>query len=213
MKRTIEFNYQDDVFFLQEGDFRIFTILASDLKFNSVDFYSGVYKGKSADITLVNKCESDPYKKGAYIFTWLSDIVFAISNEFSEEDSAEEIASPARVIPLFEFSACAGDGFFIDSSIPHSDITDITGIADFAVTVSGNSMEPTIKDKSVIFVKKEETPEHKEVGLFVVDGSVMCKRYIKQGRGYKLVPDNSEHKTILGKDISSITYLGKVILV
>ena len=182
MKRTIEFNYQDDVFFLQEGDSRIFTILASDLKFNSVDFYSGVYKGKSADITLVNKCESDPYKKGAYIFTWLSDIVFAISNEFSEEDSAEEIASPARVIPLFEFSACAGDGFFIDSSIPHSDITDITGIADFAVTV-------------------------------VVDGSVMCKRYIKQGRGYKLVPDNSEHKTILGKDISSITYLGKVILV
>lgn len=161
MKRTIEFNYQDDVFFLQEGDSRIFTILASDLKFNSVDFYSGVYKGKSADITLVNKCESDPYKKGAYIFTWLSDIVFAISNEFSEEDSAEEIASPARVIPLFEFSACAGDGFFIDSSIPHSDITDITGIADFAVTVSGNSMEPTIKDKSVIFVKKEETPEHK----------------------------------------------------
>lgn len=172
-----------------------------------------VEKNKSADITLVNKCESDPYKKGAYIFTWLSDIVFAISNEFSEEDSAEEIASPARVIPLFEFSACAGDGFFIDSSIPHSDITDITGIADFAVTVSGNSMEPTIKDKSVIFVKKEETPEHKEVGLFVVDGSVMCKRYIKQGRGYKLVPDNSEHKTILGKDISSITYLGKVILV
>lgn len=63
MKRTIEFNYQDDVFFLQEGDSRIFTILASDLKFNSVDFYSGVYKGKSADITLVNKCESDPYKK------------------------------------------------------------------------------------------------------------------------------------------------------
>ena len=47
MKRTIEFNYQDDVFFLQEGDSRIFTILASDLKFNSVDFYSGVYKGCS----------------------------------------------------------------------------------------------------------------------------------------------------------------------
>lgn len=43
MKRTIEFNYQDDVFFLQEGDSRIFTILASDLKFNSVDFYSGVW--------------------------------------------------------------------------------------------------------------------------------------------------------------------------
>ena len=212
MKRTIEFNYQDDVFFLQEGDSRIFTILASDLKFNSVDFYSGVYKGKSADITLVNKCESDPYKKGAYIFTWLSDIVFAISNEFAEEESVEEIDLPTRVIPLFEFSACAGDGFYINDNIPHTDIVDTTGSADFAVTVSGNSMEPTIMDNSVIFIKKEAAPEHKEVGLFVVDGSVMCKRYMVQGRGYKLVPDNSEHRTILGKEISSLTYLGKVIL-
>lgn len=67
-------------------------------------------------------------------------------------------------------------------------------------------------DNSVVFVKKEEEPEHKEVGLFVVDGNVMCKRYVKQGRGYKLVPDNSEHKTISGKDISSIAYLGKIIL-
>lgn len=212
MKRTIEFNYKDDVFYLSEGDARIFTILATDLKFDSVDFYSGVYKGKSANITLVNKCESDPYKKGSYIFSWLSDIVSAISNEFADEESVEETGLPTRVIPLFEFSACAGDGFFIDSNIPHSDIPDTTGIADFAVTVSGNSMEPSIMDKSVIFVKKEETPEHKEIGLFVVDGNVMCKRYMKQGRGYKLVPDNSECKVITGKEISSISYLGRVLL-
>lgn len=100
----------------------------------------------------------------------------------------------------------------MDDNIPHTDIEDSTGCADYAVTISGNSMEPTIMDNSVVFVKKEEEPEHKEVGLFVVDGNVMCKRYVKQGRGYKLVPDNSEHKTISGKDISSIAYLGKVIL-
>ena len=99
MKRTIEFNYQDDVFFLQEGDSRIFTILASDLKFNSVDFYSGVYKGKSADITLVNKCESDPYKKGAYIFTWLSDIVFAISNMVIQITPLQSPAYGTAILP------------------------------------------------------------------------------------------------------------------
>ena len=212
MKRTIEFSFQENEYYLQEDETRIFAIKASDLKFDSVEFYNGVYKNKSANITLVNKIETDPHKKGDYIFSWLSDIVSAILGEFTEGETIDEDLSEGRVIPLFEFSVCAGDGFFIDDNIPHTDIADTTGFADFAVTVSGNSMEPTIMDNSVIFIKKEETPKHKEVGLFVVDGSVMCKRYIKQDSGYKLVPDNSEHKTISDEDISSITYLGKVIL-
>lgn len=151
-------------------------------------------------------------KKGEYIFSWLSEIISEISKEFAEEEAIEEDSTKGRVIPLFEFSACAGEGFFIDDNIPHTEIEDPTGDADYAVTISGNSMEPTIMDNTVIFVKKKDEPEKNEVGLFVVDGSVMCKRYVKHGRGYKLVPDNSEHKTISGKDISSITYLGKVIL-
>lgn len=212
MKRTIEFNFQDDAFFLQENGNHIFTIKASDLKFNSVDFYTGVYKNKSANIELVNRISSDPLKKGAYIYSWLSEIISSISTEFPEDAAVDEDMPLAKVIPLYEFAACAGDGFFVDNNIPHSDIPDTTGIADFAVTVSGKSMEPTIKDKSVIFVKKAEEAEHNEVGLFVVDGEVMCKRYVKQGRGFKLVPDNDKYNIILGRDISTITYLGKVIL-
>ena len=212
MKRTIEFRYQDEAYRLQEDGKCLFTIKASDLKFNSVDFYSGVYKNKSADIVLENRIDDDPYKKGNYIFAWLSDIISSISREFAEEETTKVELTQDRVIPLYEFSACAGDGFPIDDTIPHSIISDSTGIADFAVTVSGTSMEPTIVDKSVIFVKKEEVPEHNEVGLFVIDGEVMCKRYVKQGRGYKLVPDNNEYKTILGKSISSYYYLGRVIL-
>lgn len=212
MKRTIEFNFQENEYFLQEEGNRIFIIKATDLKFNSIDFYNGLYKNKSANIVLINKIVNDPLKKGEYIFSWLSEIISEISKEFAEEETIEEDSPKGRVIPLFEFSACAGDGVLIDDNIPHTDIEDSTGCADYAVTISGNSMEPTIMDNSVIFVKKEEEPEHKEVGLFVVDGNVMCKRYVKQGRGYKLVPDNSEHKTISGKDISSIAYLGKVIL-
>lgn len=212
MKRTIEFKFQGDEYFLQEEGSHIFTIKATDLKFNSLDFYNWVYKNKSANIVLENKIESDPYKKGEYIFSWLSDMVSEISNEFAEEETRKEDLPKGKVIPLFELSVCVGDSFFIDDSIPHTDIEDSTGCADYAVKVSDNSMEPTILDDSVIFIKKEETLEHKDVGLFVVNGSVMCKRYVKQGRGYKLVPDNNEYKTILGKDITSMTYLGKVIL-
>ena len=212
MKRIIEFNYQDDEFFLQENGNRIFSIKASDLKFNSVDFYTGVYKNKSAYVELNNKISSDPHKKCEYIFAWLSEIVASIANEFHEDAVVEEELPLARVIPLYEFAACAGDGFFVDNNIPHSEIPDTTGTADFAVTVSGKSMEPTIKDKSVIFVKKAEEADHNEIGLFVVDGEVMCKRYVKQGRGFKLVPENKDFDTILGKTITTITYLGKVII-
>lgn len=220
MKRTIEFSFHEGTYFLEEEGSQIFAIDASDLKFNSLEFYRGVYKGKSSNIELVNRIDADPYKKGNYIFLWLSDIVSAIREEFAEgdaeeatnEDASEESTLP-KIIPLYELAACAGDGIFTDNNITHSDIQDATGMADFAVTVVGNSMEPTIHDHSVVYIKKKDEAEHKEIGLFVVDGEVMCKRYIKQGRGYKLVPENSEYKEILGKEISSITYLGKVLLV
>ena len=212
MKRTIEFSFQEDEYFLREDGTRIFTIKASDLKFNSVDFYSGVYKNKSADIILLNRIASDPYKKGEYIFSWLSDIVSSISREFAQEEVVEEESLQIRKVPLYELAACAGDGFPIDGDIPHSEIPDSTGIADYAVTISGNSMEPTIMDNTVVFVKKEEAPEHNTVGLFVVNGDVMCKRYMKQGRGFRLVPDNNEHNAIPGKSISSFYYLGRVLL-
>ena len=54
MKRTIEFNFLDNEYFLQEEGNRIFTIKASDLKFNSIDFYNGVYKNKSANIISIS---------------------------------------------------------------------------------------------------------------------------------------------------------------
>ncbi len=121
---------------------------------------------------LLNKIGSDPYKKGEYIFTWLSDIVSFISRAFAEEEVSEEEVPQARVVPLYELAACAGDGFPIDDSIPHSDISDLSGIADYAVTISGNSMEPTIMDNTVVFVKKEAAPEHNTIGLFIVNGDV-----------------------------------------
>ena len=225
MKRSIEFKYQDEKFFLEENGTPVFSIKISDLKFDSLAFYNGLYKGQSPNIELLDKSGSDPYKKGKYIFDWMSKIVSDIRNEFPEliaEDEADQEAkqetdqgtdaASIRLIPLFEFSACAGDGFFIDANIPHKDIPDDTGGADFAVQVSGNSMEPTIKDGSIIYVKQAEELQHNDTGLFVVNGNVMCKRFKKQGRGVILVPDNSEYKSIRKRDINSYRLLGKVLI-
>ena len=217
MKRLIEFKHDDDSYILEENGLTIFTIKAADLKFNAVDFYRGVYKNKTAVIELVNNISLDPLRKGNYIFDWLSDIINQINNAFPDDelpDIPTEISFPQKTIHLYEFAACAGDGFFIDSGIPYTDIPDPTGKADFAVKVSGDSMEPTIADQSTIYIKIVEELQHKDVGLFVVNGDVMCKRYLKQGRGSKLVPDNQngKHKSFGKKDIISYKLIGKVLI-
>ena len=215
MKRLIEFKYQDGNYILEENGANVFGIKVSDLKFNSLDFYNGIYKGKSPNIELVNKLVSDSYKKGEYIFKWLSDIVSGIANEFPDlisEDKDEDEKTTTRLIRLFDFATCAGDGFFVDVNVPYKEIEDITGEADFAVNISGDSMEPNIKDKSIAYIKKVEELQHKDIGLFVVNGNVMCKRYIKKGKGAELVPDNNNHETIRKKDVYSFKILGKVII-
>ena len=217
MKRLIEFKFDNNSYFLEENGITIFTIKAADLKFNSVDFYRGVYDNKTAVIELVNNASLDPLKKGNYIFAWLSDIVNQINNAFLEDelpDIPTETSFPQKTIHLYEFAACAGDGFYIDSSVTYTDIPDPTGKADFAVRVSGDSMEPTIEDQSTIYIKMVEELQHKDVGLFVINGDVMCKRYIKQGRGIKLVPDNpnGKHKSFEKRDIISCKLIGKVLI-
>lgn len=217
MKRLIEFKFQNEAFQLVEEGSAIFTVKAADLKFNSLDFYNGVYKDKSPQIELINKLSSDPYKKGEYIYSWLADIIAQVNMEFPETECENEDfdrSAPDILIPLYEYAACAGDGFFIDGNIPYVKIPDPTGKADFAVNISGDSMEPTIADKSTIYIQVVEELQHRDVGLFVVNGDVMCKRYIKCGRGHKLVPDNNNgsHKTFGKEDIVTYKLLGKVIL-
>ena len=216
MKRLIEFKDQNESYILEEDGVVVFTIETSDLKFNSLAFYNNIYKGKNPNIELINKIENDTHKKGKYIFNWLSEIISGINDEFSEltNDDATENKPIAKIIPLFEFAACAGDGFFIDNNIPHTEIADLTGEANFAVNISGDSMEPIIKDKDIVFVKSCEELKHNDIGLFIVNGDVMCKRYIKQGRGFKLVPDNAngKHKSFSQKEIETFKLIGKVIV-
>lgn len=216
MKRQIEFKFQDDRYFLEEDSEDVFSIKTSDLKFNSIAFYNGVYKDKIPAIELVNSLNNDTFKKGAYIFEWLKEIISEINSAFPDfQDSTEEVDTvfpQVKTIPLFEFAACAGDGFFIDDSIPHSEISDDSGRADYAVTISGDSMEPTIMNGSVVFVKKVETLDSHDIGLFIVNGKVMCKRYIKIGRGFQLVPDNKKHRTVSSKSMEQCVILGKILL-
>ncbi len=64
-----------------------------------------------------------------------------------------------------------GDSFHETVSVPA-----IPAGADFALMVKGDSMEPTIKDGSIVFVKCQSMVENGEIAIVDMDGEVTCKK-------------------------------------
>lgn len=217
MKRQLKFEFENDKYVIKENESVIFSIDGKDLKFVSVDFYNGIYKDKSAAIALIDSIENDTLKKGGYIFKWLEEIIASIQAELNDPEFEEDAFTIAikKKVPLFELAACAGNGFYSSgpSDIDH-EVETCYSNADYAVIISGKSMEPIIKDKSVVFVQDLKELVDGDIGIFVVDGEVMCKRYREDSGKKWLEPENKspEFNTIYFSGCSECYTQGKVLL-
>ena len=61
-------------------------------------------------------------------------------------------------------------------------IHDVPKGADFALTVKGDSMEPLIKDHSIVFVKQQPMVENGEIAIIDINGEITCKKvYFSNG--------------------------------
>ena len=115
-----------------------------------------------------------------------------------------------RSIPLYELPVSAGVGVYLDAEdadtirIPNKDNT---ADADFVLRISGNSMEPKYSNGDYLLVKREESIEAGELGIFLLDG---CG-YFKVFGGDRLLSLNPEYGPILFKDFSDIQCKGRVI--
>ena len=212
MRRRLYFDYlpTENSYIIQEDGNSIFRIDGNTLKFVSLEFYNGVYAGnKSTAIDFENKItdiSSDPLKKGRYIFDWIKEIFKAIEAELpnqkeesqydeqGEEDNSligEKPSDFKKKIPLFDWPACVGDGFYFDQNNVPSEMIEVDKQdADYAVKISGKSMEPTIKDGSVVMVKQVDVLSNGDIGIFIINGEVMCKRYFIDESDIILKPDN-----------------------
>lgn len=194
MKRQLKFKFENGKYIITEDNSTLFTIDGKTLKFISLDFYNGIYKGKTAAIELVNDLDNDTLKKGGYIFNWLNEIINSIQVELKDPELDDiQVVALRKFVPLFELSACAGDGFYSEGpSKADGEVESPFADADYAVKISGKSMQPTIMDKSTVFVEATEVLSDGDIGVFVVDGEVMCKRYREDGERVWLQPDNSD---------------------
>lgn len=89
--------------------------------------------------------------------------------------------------------------------------------ADFCISVSGDSMSPYIEDGSLVYVQRDATLEMFDVGVFFVDGDVLCKQYCTDSFGtlYLLSANPTRedaNRTIPRSSDSTVVCFGKVLL-
>ena len=115
-----------------------------------------------------------------------------------------------RSIFLYDMPVSAGSGVYLDDTtaekinIPDNEKT-VT--ADFALRISGNSMEPKYHDGDILLVENADITEVGELGIFVLDGSGYFKKY----GGDRLISLNPEFADILLKDYSEVACCGRVV--
>ena len=55
--------------------------------------------------------------------------------------------------------------------------------ADFCISIQGDSMQPYIRDGSIVYVKRDAPLREFDVGVFFVDGDVYCKQWCTDFNG------------------------------
>lgn len=144
----------------------------------------------------------------------------------SEKDAriAELESKPTNVIEFGQYpekvkermadyyhSTSAGTGIFIMGNeavdqIPIPDTPEYSDV-DYAINVSGDSMEPEFKDGDTALVSHKTELHYGDIGIFIVDGDAYIKEYGKKG----LISHNPKYGVIKISEYNNIVCMGKVI--
>ena len=113
-------------------------------------------------------------------------------------------------VPLYDLPVSAGPGVYLDESL--AQVISIPKTAktlstDYALRISGNSMEPKYHDGDILLVEEAESIEVGELGIFMLDGN----GYFKKFGGDRLISLNSEYGDILLRDYTETVCCGRVI--
>lgn len=130
----------------------------------------------------------------------------------SEYDRCTTIREPepiyTRFIDKVPNFASAGAGDYLFDDIPFEKIeVDADCTADFAIGIDGDSMEPTFSHNDVVLVKKQDTINVGEIGIFIVDGE--C--FIKELGEDRLISHNKKYPDKMFSECMDIRVVGKVV--
>jgi len=166
------------------------------------------------NLSVLKKRNKIPYEEIAYFCAKRKISINWLLFDQNEEEISKETQKFSKIRYFKDINASAGGGainfdenyeiIYIDKKIIDKDLD--------AINVIGDSMEPTIKDGSIIFIDRK----NKNIingGIFVVNtlGGVFVKRVrINSNGDIELISDNKIYeKEILKKD--EIEIIGKVV--
>jgi len=119
----------------------------------------------------------------------------------------------SRKIAVFTSPAAAGEALPVLSE--DYDIISGSNIpedASFGIRICGDSMEPLIKDGSIVWVKKQSSLNAGEIGIFILNNESLCKKLSYSNDLCKLVSLNPAYSPINVFEDDSLTVIGKVLI-
>ena len=149
----------------------------------------------------------------ALVRQYISSLTSPVSYLKEKKNASAAEKHNMRSIRLYDLRVSAGTGNFADSD-QYAEIEvneETAGDADFAVTISGDSMMPRFKDHQTVFVHEQSTLESGEIGIFYLNDNVYIKKFQNDRDGLYLLSLNPRYDPIpvdLSQD--SFRIFGKV---
>lgn len=119
---------------------------------------------------------------------------------YREQVEAEGVEEPTIKIRHSYYKVSAGTGYNLNDGDKWDTIevpdTPEANKADFALTISGDSMEPVYYDGDIVLVKSQPAIDNGEIGIFIIEDN----GYIKKYGGDKLISLNAKYDDIMFSD-------------
>lgn len=161
---------------------------------------------------------SEYSQKGAETVNYILEREHEIAKHISEQKSApstvidihSRLDVESRLVEYFH-GASAGTGIFILGNEANDQLaipnTPENRKVDYAIKVSGNSMEPDYYDGDIVLVSQKVELNHGDVGIFIVNNNAFIKEY----GDTELISRNPDADNIRIAEYDNIVCMGKVI--
>lgn len=129
-------------------------------------------------------------------------------------ETAEEIAPDASEMLVYINPAAAGTPLYAESDFERLTFPadKVPRGADFGIRISGRSMEPTVMDGSIAWVRKRQEIPNEAVGIFMLNDAAVCKRFFKKDNGsVQLKSDNPDFPDVPVTEFDNFVLVGEVV--
>lgn len=117
-----------------------------------------------------------------------------------------------KALKLFNQSACAGNGNYIDDdSYTIVDFQNPPINASFAVRIQGHSMQPLINDGDIVFVQSNTNLQDGDIGIFTYNGETYCKKLNHNANNIVLQSLNPDYRDINIYNQEDLFIVGRVL--